>query len=260
MRKLKIVKRIIIIVLIIFCILYIGFRTNHSIKGMQLYETEHFELFYEELSKNTLIDLENQLEWVYDKTKKFFNNEERKEAKYRVIIYTDVDTFQKSCFGLFLTWVLPDYYVGAASGELVLMTSPENPDDSHGYEDMIEIAAHEWIHTKIFEIEEMADIWLDEGAATYFSEQKQPFIGEIPSYEVMSKQNLNSFVEAEGYCYSFYYFEFLIKNFTTEEIHELIRTNDYKNALGITKEDLYLQWIDYIRKEMQIQNSLDIME
>lgn len=240
----KILIYCLITVMILIIILVIGFYHNTNTKGFNSYETAHFELYYHNLSGSTLGEMESALEGAYSDTIHFFGN--KPENKTQVIIYDDVDSFQRNCFGLFIAWYLPDWAVGASSGDKILMTSPEKPDATHSKKDMIEVAVHEWIHTQIFKIKEYADIWLDEGAATYFAGQKQPLTGDVPELKVMEKQDMNSFAEADGYVYSYYYFQYLSENYKAEDIIKLIETDDYEKSLGISKEKLYTDWVSYL--------------
>lgn len=237
-------KTILKILTIVVVIVIVGFYRNPNTKNMKVYKTEHFSIYHNQLKDATLVSLEDELENQYSKVKEFFDLPMEKTSE--IIIFDDVETFQRKSYGLIISWLLPDWAVGAALGNKVIMVSPENADSSHNYEDMIEIASHEWIHTNIYAISKMVDIWLDEGAAIYFSNQKQPLIGEIPSYDDLNKTSINGFVDAEGYCYGYYWFEYIYNNYSKEQIHSLIQSNDYIGSLGMSKEALYSSWVTYM--------------
>lgn len=168
------------------------------------------------------------------------------DQKTAIIIYNDVELFQRKSYGLFISWYLGDYAVGACKEDTVHMASPLIQHETNSYEDMLQIAAHEMIHAEIYRIKPFADIWLDEGAATYFSGQKDDIIYEIPTFEEINQQGLSEFMDADGYMFSYYYVEYIIGTFGEEAFYRLMSTDAYEESIGTTKEQLYEDWCSYI--------------
>ncbi len=237
-------KKILLVLTILALIAFIGLRHDHSVKGMALYETDHFAIYHHGLKETTLIDMTNTLEHNYIVSNQFFHSQSK--AKSKVIVYKDIDTFQRKCYGLFISWILPEWGAGASSKADVLMTSPEYANADHTYEDMLEIASHEYVHTLVWKIKAFADIWLDEGMAVYFSGQKQAINAPVPTFKEMQSQQINAFVDANGYLFSYYYIEYLLATYEDEQIIKLIKTDDYDACFGISKKDVYENWIDWL--------------
>lgn len=238
------VKKIVIIVVVCFLIILAGFYSNPSSKGLRSYEREQYVIYYKDLEDETLADMATTLDGISLVANEFFG--EQDDEKTEVIVYKNVDEFQRSAYGLWMSLYLEDWAVGASAHGKLLVTSPENPDSSHNYNDMLEVLAHEYIHHRLKFYNDYPDIWLDEGAAIYFANQKQTITDFRPSFEEMASQDLGSFVEAEGYTYSYYYFEYLYQNFEHNQVIELIKTNDYVTALGRSKEVIYKEYKNYL--------------
>ena len=232
-------------IILLGLILFLGFNTNHDTKKLTKYETEHFDIYYSGLEQETLNDIEYTLENTFNESGEFFGYINKSE----VVVYSSNKEFQRNTYGLFVSLFLGDWAVGAAVEDKIFITSPENPDKSHSYEDMLEILSHEYVHTQIWKISKDVNIWLDEGLATYFAGQKGNMtFSDVPSFEEINSNDINDFVNAEGYTFCYYYVEYLIDNYSKDEIIMLIKSNDYYNSLGKSKEEIYADWVKSLRE------------
>ena len=249
MRKIAIYLPITIIVILV--IVFLGFKKNINLKGMQTYNTPHFTIYYNELNQQTLEDIEQKLETSYPDFHKFFGLNSNSNSK--VVVYKTVERFQKAYLGFILSLVYGDWACGAAYQDLVLITSPENPGTQHTYEDILEIVTHEYIHTLVFQQNEMPDIWLDEGVATFLSGQKSELPPIIPGFKAMQKQDMNTFLENNGYAFSYVYVEYLVKVYGSEKVVNLIRSYDYEETFGKSALDIYNEWVSFLETEYYAQ-------
>lgn len=238
---------IIILSLSLSTLFYILFSKNISTKGMRNYSEGNFIIYYNELSDETLSDLKNMLTTTEAYCEPFFKDVV--DRKTTIVVFDDTETFQRKSFGLLISWILPNYGVGAFSNDSVYMTSPENPNETTTYSNLIEVAGHEYIHSLTTAINNNPDIWLDEGLALYFAKQKDDIIYEIPSFDEMQKQSISKFVEAEGYMFSYYYIEYLLKSFGNEAVLGLISSNDYPKFTNLTKYEIYENWVLWLKIE-----------
>lgn len=243
MKKLKLYLLIVVIV----AILWLGFKKNINTGKMQTYETDHFTIYYEALEQKTLDDMEKTLETSYPAIQTFFGSEA--DQKGEIIIYEDVGKFQRAYLGLILSWVYGDWASGAAYQDSILLTSPENPGPEHTYTDTLEIMVHEWVHTHIYRLNEMPSVWLDEGVATYLAGQKSELLSAVPDPEALQADDMGTFLDNDGYAFSYEYVAFLDKAYGSDKIIRLIETNDFEEVFGKSALDIYAEWLAYLETE-----------
>lgn len=150
---------------------------------------------------------------------------------------------------MILSLMYGDWAIGAAYQSDVLVTSPENPGSQHTYEDTLEVVLHEYVHTVVYQQNEMANIWLDEGIATYLAGQESQLPPKVPEYEAMQSEDQSTFLENDGYAFSYKYVEFLARTYSSEKIVKLIKTNDYEEVFGKTALEIYKEWLLYMDAE-----------
>jgi hypothetical protein len=236
-----------VIVLVIIGALFLGVKKNIRVDKMHVHETEHFTLYYEVLGQDTILDLDENLENFYSEAQLFFTTSNSQKGK--IVVYANVDRFQRAYLGLLLSLVYDDWAVGAAYQDLVLITSPENPGTQHTYDDIMETLMHEYAHTLIYQQNEMPDIWLDEGVATFLAGQKSKLPAMVPEFEALHKQDMSSFLDNDGYAFSYVYMEYLVKTYGSESVVRLIKSNNYKETLGKSALDIYDEWLAYLETE-----------
>jgi hypothetical protein len=239
--------RYLFIILVVVGILFLGFKKNIRLDNMQVHETEHFTVYYEALGQETVNDIAERLETSYPAIRDFFGLGQ--DQKGRIVVYASVGRFQRAYLGLFLSLLYGDWAAGAAYRDLVLITSPENPGTQHTYEDILDIVVHEYVHTLVYGQNEMPDIWLDEGLATFLAGQKSELPPTIPAFEAMQKKGMAAFLENDGYAFSYVYVEYLVGEYGNERVVSLARTNDYEETFGKTALDVYNEWVLYLKAE-----------
>ena len=244
----RIAKYLPITIIVLLVIVFLGFKKNINLKGMQTYNTPHFTIYYEELNQQSLEDIEQKLETSYPGIQNFFGL--NSDSKGKVIVYKTVGRFQKAYLGIILSLVYGDWASGAAYQDLVLVTSPENPGSLHTYEEILEIIVHEYIHTLVYRQNEMANIWLDEGIATYLAGQESKIPPNIPEFETMQAEDMNTFLENNGYAFSYKYIEFLERTYSSKQIIQLIKTNSYEEVFGKSPLEIYNEWLLYLEMEI----------
>ena len=231
-------------------ILFLGFKKNIDINDMKVYETEHFDIYYETLEPKTIGDIEESLETSYSDIQNFFNL--GLDHRGKLIVYEDVGKFQRAYLGLILSLVYGDWASGAAYQGLVLVTSPENPGSEQTYDDILEIIVHEYVHTLVYQKNEMSNIWLDEGVATYLAGQKSELPATIPSFEALQAEDMSTFLDNDGYAFSYVYVEYLVKVYGNAKVIRLIETNDYDGVFEKSAMDIYNEWLIYLGTEYSI--------
>lgn len=225
-------------------ILYFGLKKNIDYSAMQVFETPHFRIYYSSLADGTKTDIQVALEKAHPAIQDFFAVD-RKE-KTAVVLYPGVEDFQRAYLGYFLSMAYGDWAAGAMYEGQVLAASPENPGSEKSYGDILQILVHEYVHTWIFQINEMPNVWLDEGLAAYLAGQKSTLPPELPGFDVFQKDDLGVFMDNDGYAIGYSYIAYLDAVYGSEKIIQLIRTNDYKSTVGKSAFDVYTDWIRYI--------------
>jgi hypothetical protein len=233
-----------LVILAIVGILFLGLKKNIHLDNMKIHETDHFVIYYEVLEQDTIHDIEQKLEAAYTPIQQFFGLPE--SQKGRIVVYKSVERFQRAYMGFILSLVYGDWASGAAHQDSVLVTSPEHPGSQHTYDDTLDIVVHEYVHTLVYQQNERPNIWLDEGVATYLAGQKSEFSSAVPSFDAMQQQGMNTFLESDGYAYSYAYVDYLVTTYGSTKIVSLIQTDDYEGSLGKSALDIYTEWASYI--------------
>ncbi len=247
MKKMKKPMKYLLVLLTVAGILFLGFKKNINMDDMQVYETEHFSIYYETLEQKTISDIEARLETSYPGIQNFFSSGLNPRGK--LIVYEDVGKFQRAYLGFILSLIYGDWASGAAYRDFVLVTSPENPGSEHTYDDTLEIIVHEYVHTLVYQKNEMPNIWLDEGVATYLAGQKSELPPTIPGFEALQAEDMGTFLDNDGYVFSYVYVEYLAKVYGNEKVIRLIESNDYEDVFGKSATDIYNEWLIYLETE-----------
>jgi hypothetical protein len=96
----------------------------------------------------------------------------------------------------------------------------------------------------------MANIWLDEGTATYLAGQESKLPPNIPEFETFQATDMNTFLENDGYAFSYKYIEFLDRTYSSRQIIQLIKSNNYEEVFGKSPLEIYNEWISYLEQEI----------
>jgi hypothetical protein len=231
-------------------LLYLGFKKNIDLSGMHAFETSHFRIYFSALEDGTKSDIGNALEGAYPGLQRFFMTAPGPKAV--VVVYPGVADFQRAYLGHILSVFYGDWAAGAAHGDMVLAASPENPGSEHTYADMLDILVHEHVHTLIRRLNDMPNVWLDEGLAVYLAGQESRLPETLPGFETMQKDDLGVFLDHDGYAVGYAYMAYLDAVYGNEKIIQLIRTNDYPSAFGKSAFEIYTEWVRYMEENPRV--------
>lgn len=250
-------KQIFLIILYIFSLALssCGKSINTSSAGsLELkVESKHFIVSCSMADEKCIKDVLNTFESNYDRVTGDLKC--KLNEKVKVNIYPDINAFHKAIGNP----NAPDWLVGTANGGIIRMVSPLNPGKVHNYSSMIKVVVHEFTHIvqgKISNHLYDMPLWLSEGTAVYEAGQidnsLRRFVSNgiknstVPSLDDM---NSNKFSDIGGYQYSYTVVEFIVKNYGYDRLIDLIKSpDDFKDILGISKEEFEKQWKDYLNK------------
>ena len=175
-----------------------------------------------------------------------------KKQNINVYIYDYQNTMQTKKYGFIASLLGLDWYIGDNIATNVLLTSPANPGNMHGYDDVKYVVLHEIVHAYISAINKGIDLWLTEGAALYlsngepFSKTKLDYF-DIPTYKDICSNNPIYFSNCGGYTFAHTYIEYLHKEYGWDSVLMLIETENYEECFAKSKEEIYKEWVDFIR-------------
>lgn len=221
--------------------LWLGLKKNINLTNMEVHETPHFNIYYEDLSPAALQDIAEMLEGKFPQLQDFFSLDAH--PKGTIVVYENIEQFQRAYLGWILSLFYGDWASGAAYWDIVLATSPENPGAAHTYTETLDIIVHEYVHTRIYAINETPNIWLDEGLATYLADQGNSAEVTIPSFEILQAEDMGTFLDHDGYAVGQAYVAYLIETYGPEKTLNLIRTNNYEATLGQSAQEVYAEWV-----------------
>ncbi len=173
-----------------------------------------------------------------------------------VYIYDNQETMQTKKYGYVAQLLGLDWYIGDNKGTNVILTSPANPGQMHTYDNNKYAVLHEIVHAYVSVINEDIDLWLTEGVALYLS-NGELFYKEyveshpIPTYRDTCSNNPITFSDCGGYTFAHTYIEYLDKTYGWDKVLDLIKSENYEKCLGKSREEIYEEWVYYIRNYHQ---------
>jgi hypothetical protein len=57
-------------------------------------------------------------------------------------------------------------------------------------------------------------------------------------------------LENDGYAFSYKYIEFLDRTYSSRQIIQLIKSNNYEEVFGKSPLEIYNEWISYLEQEI----------
>jgi len=177
-------------------------------------------------------------------------------TSYKVYIYPDLTTFHEAIgrpdAADWLVGISPDR-------ETVKMVSPNNAGTSHNYDQMLQVAVHEFTHSVIWGIEKESaiPIWLNEGIAEYEARQMNEkrkksvrtmlTMESVPTLYEMKMCNSTEFGNMGGYELSYTIVEYIVSEYGYEKLNLLVRNPaDFESAFGVSQADFETGWLDFI--------------
>jgi hypothetical protein len=179
------------------------------------------------------------------------------DTQTEIVVYSDPAQFKRAYLGLILAWVYrdTDWIVGGAYMDMLAMMSPEVDDGMHSYEDKLDILQHELIHVYNYHLNEMPDVFLDEGLAVYLSgqgEDERKPDGAIPSFAEMRDWNFEEFGENGGYYYSYRFCAYMEGKVGLSVLLTLLETENFEGITGMSYEENYNAWVS-IENQLEVQ-------
>ena len=139
------------------------------------------------------------------------------------------------------------------------MVSPNNAGTSHNYDQMLQVAVHEFTHSVIWGIEKESaiPIWLNEGIAEYearqMNEKREKSVRtmltmeSVPTLNDMKMCNSTEFGNMGGYELSYTIVEYIVSEYGYEKLNLLVRNPaDFESAFGVSQADFETGWLDFI--------------
>lgn len=196
-------------------------------------ETEHFVFYCTDQDVKALDDLAEALEGCYERTTTDLGR--TPSGKVKVNIYPDIDSFHNAMGRP----NAPDWSVGEAKNGALHMTSPLNPGPSHDYDDMLQIAVHEFVHI-IINLFGNVPSYLHEGVACYEARQySYQDISEFVTNQMNNGQfpglpNIEKFTSSSPgmYVVSYAFVDFIARCYGFDAVVALLEGKSLAAATG----------------------------
>jgi len=171
-----------------------------------------------------------------------------------IFVYDDLPTLHEKYEVLYgrkpAEWV-----VGTCEGNIILLVSPANPGEDHDFDSLVDVALHEMAHIYNQQLNASMFMWIDEGLATFLSNQNPENYGYkieyCPTFEEMQTNDSTVFADAEGYALSYFYIAYLVNTFGWDAVLTLAKTNDYMMAFSRSAQNVYADWIQSLHAKTE---------
>ena len=250
-------KRILIVIsgiigvlaLLIFLNFLPAFNLGHS--DMSVFRGEWVKVYYEkekDAARETFELAEKRAEELAEllgiRGKQYIN----------IYIYDSQKTFQKKKYGLIVSFLGLDWYIGDNIGTDVILTSPANPGKMHNYDSVKNAVLHEIVHAYNHTLNKDMTYWVDNGLAGYLSNQNpgRDFMkySKVPTLKQTQVKGLLApikFANYDGYSYSYTYIEYLVETYSWEKIRDFAKSGDYEASFGASEQEIYNGWIEWFK-------------
>jgi len=245
-RALKVVN-IIVASLLILTILNLIPIWKLSTKGMQEFEGNYINVYYEKevVAAKDVFNLADA-EAVAIALKLGFTEKQ----DISIYIYDLQSTMQTKKYGYIGLLLNLDWYIGDNIGTNVILTSPANPGKVHTYSSNKYEVLHEMVHAYISILNPKIKLWLAEGTALYLTNGEQfnsAPLADIPSYSDIQTQNPIKFSNMGGYSFANTYIEYIDHTYGWDKVLDLIKTEDYDGVFGKSGQEIYSEWVNYLK-------------
>jgi hypothetical protein len=141
-KGVKIAAGILAVLVILILVNFIPtlYLKNH---GMSELKGEHITVYYEKeeaAAKDVFVLVESESGRIADKLG--FTSPQ----SIKLYVYDEQGTMQMKKYGLIVLLLNLDWYIGDNRSTNVLLTSPANPGNAHGYDDVKNASVHEMVH------------------------------------------------------------------------------------------------------------------
>lgn len=170
-----------------------------------------------------------------------------------IMVYPSHKDLHRKTYG-FAGVLLPDWYIGNNTEDLVQITSPRNPGPAHTRDAVIQAAVHEYVHLLTDRKNKKMDLWLKEGFALYLAEQK-PGEQDILQTMDLSLEEFNSkdslhFSKAGGYYLAYELIEYISESYGWDSLLAFLEQgSSFESVTGMDKKELLPLWKDWMKKK-----------
>ncbi len=174
-----------------------------------------------------------------------------------VVIYSDQREFQRAARGRITDYLGADWFIGDNRNDAVLIMSPAIPNRANGPNEIVQAAAHEYVHMIEDNINKDLPIYWHEGIAMYLTGQKvrgRINMNGLPDANKVFKTGLNMWTSLEfgnsgGYELSYTLAEYVAQEFGADKFAAIVRDpNHPEQVLGKTYDALYEGWLAHLAK------------
>jgi hypothetical protein len=235
-------KRLNIFLILFIVILSIQFVPIISSKTIGMEKIEKKNFIYYSVDSSSVEVLNNKLEAERKRLLDVFN--EKSTSKVVVFIYRSNKQFHIKKIGGIIGLFIPEWVIGTNDKKAIFITDPKNPGNAHTSETIIDACIHEYVHVLTDNINSNISLWLKEGLAVYFANQKpqKDFYLDI-KYSDFTTKNSIQFGNNGGYAMAYKYIDFLIKTYGYDKLHSLLKSSEnYESVYGISKNEMYIKW------------------
>lgn len=238
---------------VIAILLLINFFPTFSLgsKNMKVFAGKWVNVYYEnerEAAKDTFELAEEKTKELAELLGTNYNQ------KIKIYIYDSQKTFQKKKYGLIVSFLGLDWYIGDNIGTDVILTSPTNPGKMHNYDSVKNAVLHEIVHAYNHTLNKDMTYWVDNGLAGYLSNQNpgRDFMkySKVPTLKQTQVKGLLApikFANYDGYSYSYTYIEYLVETYSWEKIRDFAKSGDYEASFGASEQEIYNGWIEWFK-------------
>ena len=245
-RALKVVNIVISSLLILTVLNFIP-TWKLNTQGMQRLEGKSINVYYEKeaVAAKDVFNLADA-EAATIASKLGFTEKQ----KINIYIYDFQSTMQAKKYGYIGPLLNLDWYIGDNIGTNVILTSPANPGKVHTYSNNKYAALHEMVHAYISILNPKIKLWLTEGTALYLTNGEKfnaDILADIPSYSDIQTKNPIKFSNMGGYDFANTYIEYIDNTYGWDKVLSLIKTEDYEGVFGKSGQEIYSEWVNYLK-------------
>jgi hypothetical protein len=222
------------------------------------YIGNHLIINYAILDSGSILLIENTFNIAYDKICKLFGNFPSQKIVVKVYPSMKMLLDAEHIYGYIGGIVTGSYSMSVVSPKgLDIFNKPINMGEQ------LKVIPHEFIHNQIHKINYSTVTWLNEGTAYFLANQgsffknsssfhdiiNQIWENKTPSITDLEKDYESFFKIDYSLQFSYLMVEFIDSKYGINQVIELIKNNcDLQKTIGISKDDLNKQWIDYLKR------------
>ncbi len=238
-----------------FCADWLVYAKNTFAKDFEnTKETKHFIFNYDSIDRNCFAEMSAILEREYGRITEAFGV--TMPQKVKVSIYPTFDFFNKAMF----TPQSGYGHLGQAIENEFFIVSTNDVGYGYTKEAMLRGAVHEFVHTVIHYVNDDVPVYLNEGAAAYFAGQNMDFgdtdlhikyavnNNALPSFEQVKSITPRVWGQT-GYVYGYVLVEYIVTEYGSEKLVELLKSHDYSAVFEKSEEQFYNEWVEWIKEE-----------